>query len=90
MGDYSRCGIHSMFNTATVIGINVNAFGAGFPRTFIPSFTYGGPQGMTTYQFNKAMTANNAMMKRRDLALEETDHTLLAEVFDISSKWRKA
>ena len=90
MGDYSRCGIHSMFNTATVIGVNVNAFGAGFPRTFIPSFTYGGAQGMTTYQFNKAMTANNAMMKRRDLALEETDHTLLAEVFDISSKWRKA
>ena len=58
MGDFSRCGIHSMFNTATVIGINSNIFGSGFPRTFIPSFSYGGAQGFQTHAFRKAMESN--------------------------------
>ena len=89
MGDYSRCSIHSMFNTATVMGVNVNAFGTGFPRTFIPSFTYGGAQGMSSYQFQKAMTANAAMMERRGEVLDELETEVLKTVFDFSSKWRK-
>lgn len=90
MGDFSRCSIHSMFNTATVMGVNVNTFGTGFPRTFIPSFTYGGAQGMSSYQFEKAMIANGAMMERRGVVLDALDREVLKTIFEISAQWRKA
>ena len=89
MGDYSRCGIHSMFNTATVIGINSNIFGTGFPRTFIPSFSYGGAQGFQTHTFPKAMESNVAMMERKGKQLSDLDTAILQAVFDQSSVWRK-
>ena len=89
MGDFSRCSIHTTFNTATVIGINANIFGAGFPRTFLPSFSYGGAQGIKTYAFEKAMESNQAMMERRGVYLTQIDRDLLQHIFDLSSKWRK-
>ena len=89
MGDYSRCGIHSMFNTATVIGVNANVFGTGFPRTFIPSFSYGGAQGLKTYAFSKAMEANRMMMDRKGKQLSELDLEILKDVFEQSSVWRR-
>tara|TARA_B100000767_G_C19773537_1_gene541345 strand:- start:375 stop:1565 length:1191 start_codon:yes stop_codon:yes gene_type:complete len=89
MGDYSRCGIHSMFNTATVIGINANIFGTGFPRTFIPSFSYGGAQGFQTYNFAKAMESNNAMMERKGSMLTDVDIQILEIIFKTSAVWRK-
>lgn len=88
-GDYSRCAIHSTFNTATVVGVNSNIFGAGFPRTFIPSFSYGGAQGFQTYSFSKAMQANNSMMIRRGKELSKKDKDILKAVFEKSSVWRK-
>lgn len=89
MGDFSRCGIHSMFNTATLIGINTNIFGSGFPRTFIPSFSYGGAQGFQTHAFRKAMESNVAMMKRKGEQLSDLDIAILQAVFEQSSVWRK-
>ncbi|MEL0275259.1 MAG: putative sugar nucleotidyl transferase, partial [Flavobacteriaceae bacterium] len=73
MGDFSRCSIHSTFNTATVVGICANLFGTGFPRTFLPSFSYGGAQGLKTYAFDKAIESNIAMMERRGVTLTQTD-----------------
>lgn len=89
MGDYSRCSIHSMFNTATVVGVCANLFGMGFPRTFLPSFSYGGAQKLSTYQFEKAMESNNSMMKRRGKELSEKDRKILAHVYELSSHWRR-
>ena len=89
MGDFSRCSIHSTFNTATVVGICANLFGSGFPRTFLPSFSYGGAQGLKTYTFDKALEANVAMMERRGQFLTEIDTAILAEVFEQSARWRK-
>ena len=89
MGDFSRCSIHSAFNTATVVGVCANLFGVGFPRTFIPSFSYGGAQGFKTNTFDKAMEANEAMMERKEIPLTAIDRTILAHVFELSSKWRK-
>ena len=89
MGDFSRCSIHSTFNTATVVGICANLFGSGFPRTFLPSFSYGGAQGLKTYAFDKALEANAAMMERRGQLLTELDTAILAEVFEQSAQWRK-
>ena len=88
MGDYSRCSIHSTFNTATVVGVCANLFGSGFPRTFLPSFSYGGAQGLKTYALDKALEANEAMMARRGVALSEADVAILKYVFESSAKWR--
>ena len=89
MGDFSRCSIHSTFNTATVVGVCANLFGSGFPRTFLPSFSYGGAQGLKTFAFDKALEANAAMMERRGQLLTELDTAILAEVFEQSAQWRK-
>lgn len=89
MGDYSRCSIHSSFNTATTIGICSNLFGTGFPRTFLPSFSYGGAQGLSTFNFDKAIEANNAMMSRRGINLSQKEIDILAYVFEVSAKFRK-
>ena len=55
MGDHSKMGINTMINTGTVIGFSANVFGEGFPSTFIPSFSWGGAPGLTTYRLDKAM-----------------------------------
>jgi UDP-N-acetylglucosamine diphosphorylase/glucosamine-1-phosphate N-acetyltransferase len=89
MGDYSRCSIHSIFNTATVVGVCANLFGTGFPRTFLPSFSYGGAQGLKTYAFEKAMESNAAMMQRRKIALTQIDRDILENIYDLTAKWRK-
>ena len=89
MGDFSRCSIHTTFNTATVVGICANLFGTGFPRTFLPSFSYGGAQGLKTFAFDKAMESNATMMERRGVTLTQTDREIMQYLFDQTAKWRK-
>lgn len=88
MGDHSKCGINTMFNTGTVVGVNANIFGDGFPRNFIPSFSWGGPRGFTTYQVNKAFEVAGKVMERRDTALTDKDKKLLSTIFDLTEKYR--
>jgi UDP-N-acetylglucosamine diphosphorylase/glucosamine-1-phosphate N-acetyltransferase len=82
MGDHSKAGINTMFNTATVVGVSCNVFGDGYPRNFIPSFSWGGAAGFITYNFEKAMQTAERMMSRRNIKLTETDLKILKEVFD--------
>lgn len=81
MGDHSKCGINTMFNTGTVVGVSANIFGSGYPRNFIPSFSWGGQSGFKTYQFDKAAEVADAVMKRRKLTLTEQDHKILNHIF---------
>jgi UDP-N-acetylglucosamine diphosphorylase/glucosamine-1-phosphate N-acetyltransferase len=90
MGDHSKCGINTMFNTGTVVGVSANIFGSGFPRTFIPSFSWGGAHGMVTFQFNKALDVMPKVMERRKKTLDEEDVQILAHIFEITRKYRKA
>jgi len=89
MGDHSKCGINTMFNTGTVVGVSANIFGSGFPRNFIPSFSWGGAQGMTTYMTNKAFETARIVMSRRKVEFTEQDAAILEHVFEESKKWRK-
>ena len=77
MGDHSKSGINTMFNTGTVVGVSANVYGAGFPRNFIPSFTWGGPQGTTEYMIKKALDTANRMMQRRGLQVDDVERTIL-------------
>jgi len=87
-GDHSKCGINTMFNTGTVVGVSANIFGSNFPRNFIPSFSWGGNTGFTTYQMNKVKEVASVVMQRRSLEFDEKEQKILAHVFEISTKYR--
>ncbi|MFT5970655.1 MAG: UDP-N-acetylglucosamine diphosphorylase/glucosamine-1-phosphate N-acetyltransferase [Flavobacteriales bacterium] len=89
MGDHSKCGINTMFNTGTVIGVSANIFGSGFPRNFVPSFSWGGAQGFTTYATRKAFEVAQKVFERRNLEFDEIEKSILEKVFEISSQYRK-
>lgn len=89
MGDHSKCGINTMFNTGTVIGVSANIFGSGFPRNFVPSFSWGGHGGFTTYKTEKAFEVAEVVMSRRYLELTEQDKEVLEHVFEETKKYRR-
>jgi len=88
MGDHSKCGINTMFNTGTVIGVSANIFGSGFPRNFIPSFSWGGAKGFTAYLTAKAFEVATEVMKRRGLEFSAQESAILEHVFEDSSTYR--
>ncbi len=89
MGDHSKCGINTMFNTGTVVGVSANIFGSGFPRNFVPSFSWGGASGFTTYITKKAFETAKIVMSRRHIEFTEQDAAILEHVFEETKKWRK-
>lgn len=89
MGDHSKCGINTMFNTGTVVGVSANIFGSGFPRNFVPSFSWGGSGGFTIYKTDKAFEVAKVVMDRRNIEFSEMDAKILEHVFEETAKWRK-
>ena len=88
MGDHSKCGINTMFNTGTVVGVSANIFGAGFPRNFIPSFSWGGATGFSTYSLEKSTHAAKRVMERRQVLFDETERAIFESIFQFSAKYR--
>jgi UDP-N-acetylglucosamine diphosphorylase/glucosamine-1-phosphate N-acetyltransferase len=89
MGDHSKSGINTMFNTGTTVGVCANIFGADFPPKFIPSFSWGGAQWLRTFTFEKSLEAIQRMMERRNLSLADNEKEVLRYIFDYDAKWRK-
>lgn len=88
MGDHSKCGINTMFNTGTVVGVSANIFGSGFPRNFIPSFVWGGASGFTNYLTGKALATAKIVMNRRQIEFTEADQRILEHIFEETKKYR--
>jgi UDP-N-acetylglucosamine diphosphorylase/glucosamine-1-phosphate N-acetyltransferase len=88
MGDHSKCGINTMFNTGTVVGFSANIYGAGFPRNFIPSFSWGGAAGFEIYQAEKAIETAEIVFGRRNLKLSQVEKDIFHQVFEITKKYR--
>lgn len=80
MGDHSKCGINTMFNTATVVGVSSNIYGAEFPSKFVPSFSWGGGSEFVPFRFEKAVEYANNMMSRRGLQLSESEISILRHI----------
>lgn len=81
MGDHSKCGINTMFNTGTVIGTFCNIFGSNYQENFVPSFSWGSPEGgYEAYRIEKALHVAEAVMARRDKVMTDADRILLAEI----------
>ncbi len=84
MGDHAKAGINTMFNTGTVVGVGANVFGAGYPRTFIPAFAWGGVEGRETFKLPQMLEVAQRVMERRKIALDEVEKTMIGEVFELT------
>lgn len=83
LGDYTKAGISTMFNTGTVVGVSSNVYGAGFQDKHIPSFTWGGADTeYVDYRFDKAIQVINATMARREKQLTEKEIEVLKYIHD--------
>jgi UDP-N-acetylglucosamine diphosphorylase/glucosamine-1-phosphate N-acetyltransferase len=88
IGDHTKCGISTMLNTGTVIGVSANVFGAGYPKTFVPSFAWGGPESMDTYKLDKAIDTATRVMARRGITFGRDDQAIFTYIFENSAEWR--
>jgi len=89
MGDHAKCGINTMFNTGTVVGVSANVFGTGFPRNFVPDFAWGGAQGFEVYSIKKAFETAALVYERRSRVFDEIEQEILKEVFNLTEEFRK-
>lgn len=89
MGDHVKCGINTMFNTGTVIGVCANVFGSGYQRNFIPSYAWGGTAGLATYSSSKAIEVAKRVWERRGLDFTENDEKILNHIFQNTHHNRK-
>lgn len=84
MGDHSKCGINTMFNTGTVVGVSANIFGSGYQRQFIPSFAWGGTAGFKPYNIDKAQLVASRVYKRRDISYTDADKKIMAYLKELT------
>jgi UDP-N-acetylglucosamine diphosphorylase/glucosamine-1-phosphate N-acetyltransferase len=89
MGDHSKCGINTMFNTGTVVGVSANIYGHGFQRNFIASFSWGSPSaGVQTFDISKALEIAGRVYERRNKVLDEKDKNILRRIFKMTNEYR--
>lgn len=89
MADHAKCAINTMFNTGTVVGIGANIFGAGFPRNYVPDFSWGGAQGFETYSLKKMFETTEKVFERRDnRTFDETEQNILKTIFELTMPFR--
>ena len=85
MGDHSKAGINTMFNTGTVVGVSANVFGGGFPSKFVPSFAWSEGTNFVTFDFQKALDVAQKVMQRRNIQLSEAEKNILEHIFSITN-----
>ena len=89
MGDHAKCAINTMFNTGTVVGVAANVFGAGFPRNFIPDFSWGGPgHPYATNKFAEVCDTAAIVMQRRGQPFSDLDKAVLYHIYDQTATFR--
>jgi hypothetical protein len=71
-----------MFNTGTVVGFSSNIFGSGFPRNFVPDFSWGGASGFNTYLPKKAIEVAKIVMSRRKIEFTADDEAVFNHIFE--------
>jgi UDP-N-acetylglucosamine diphosphorylase/glucosamine-1-phosphate N-acetyltransferase len=90
MGDHSKSGINTMFNTGTVVGFACNVYGTGFPDKFVPSFSWGGAEGLVEFRMDKMLETAERMMGRRKRDLTDAQEKMIKKVFELTAAEREA
>lgn len=90
MADHAKAGINTMFTTGSVVGVGANIFGAGFPDKFVPSFSWGSKEEMTTYKLDKFIQGTKRVMNRRKIELSPAAEELIKRIFELTAAERKA
>ena len=88
MGDHTKAGINTMFNTATVVGVGCNIYGSGFPRNFVASFSEGGASGFDDVSLNKFFDIARRVMARRHVELTDTDVEIFKSIYEIAETYK--
>ena len=88
MADHSKCGINTMFNTGTVVGVSSNVFGAGYPPKFVPDFSWGGIGDKEIYAINKALETAARVSERKNRIFDETEAGILKHIFELTKPYR--
>jgi len=88
MGDHSKSSINTMFNTGTVVGVGANIYGSGFPRNFIPSFSWGGALGFSIYKLNSFFSTAEKVLKRRDITFNDIEKQILFNIYNMTKVYR--
>ncbi|MBK7106742.1 MAG: glucose-1-phosphate thymidylyltransferase [Ignavibacteriae bacterium] len=89
MGDHSKAAINTSFNTGAVVGVSSNIFGGTFPPRYIPSFSWGGSEALTTYDIDRSIEVAERVMQRRNVILTDIDKELFRTVFKLTEKERR-
>ena len=89
MGDHSKCGINTMLNTGTVVGLSAQVYGSGFIRNFIPSFTWGSPAGYSTFDVEKAIDVAKRVYARRDFEFSKVEESIFRKAFELTFNYRR-
>jgi hypothetical protein len=89
MADHAKCGINTMFNTGTVVGVASNIFGGGFPPKFLPDFSWGGAEGLVEHRIEQALQTISRVYARRNKTLRPAEAEMLKAVFLRTEKYRK-
>lgn len=88
MGDHSKSGINTMFNTGTVVGVACNVFGGGYPPKYIPSFSWGGSESLATYDVDRAIEVARRVMARRKRTMDKSEELLFHTIFQQTANQR--
>lgn len=90
MADHAKCAINTMFNTGTIVGVSANVFGAGFPRNFVPDFSWGGAHGFEVYTLKKMFETTEKVFERRDhRVFNDAEREILKTVFELTEEFRR-
>jgi len=86
MADHAKCGINTMFNTGTVVGVGANTFGAGFPPNHVPDFSWGGRQDdFEVYALKKMLeTTAKVFARRNHREFDDNEQNILKKVFELT------
>jgi UDP-N-acetylglucosamine diphosphorylase/glucosamine-1-phosphate N-acetyltransferase len=90
MGDHSKSGINTMFNTGTVVGVCCNIFGSNFPPKYVPSFSWGGSESLTTYDLERCVKVAEKVMERRKKVLTLAQRKLMERIFELTREERQS
>jgi hypothetical protein len=72
-----------------VVGVGANIFGSGFPRNFVPDFSWGGNAGFEVYSLKKMFETAKRVYERRNTEFNDTESAILSRVFDLTKQYRR-